>query len=546
MIAGRYRLREVLGQGSMGTVWAAYDEFLRRVVAVKEVRLPPGVPEREADELRERTLREARAIAVVSHPNVVTLHDVAQVDGDPFVVMEYVPSRSLAEVLRDHGPLGVAQAAVVADAVAAALQCAHEAGITHRDVKPGNVLLGRDGRVTLTDFGIARNVSERTLTKSGVMLGSPAYIAPEVASGGGVTPRADLWGLGATLFAAVEGHAPYDPHAQVVATLAAVVDGEPPVPAHDGPLRRVITGLMVKDPAARLPLAEVRELLVPLLPGPGTQVFDGLALPVRDVERPTVQTPPVPPPQPPGEASAPLAAAPGPLPFERRPAPTARPRRRGALGTLLLAVLAVLLFSGAAVGGFSLVRTVGGAPLRPPEPTAAQPPPSSAPLGRFVEQTADASPLEGTRGAAFRIPVPQDWVKFVEQRTNDGAPDSTRVHWVSPDGASELAVERFPQFFPTGTAAGYVQLLSAQEPQFQLVSGPTEAAGVFDLAFRTVESGPAAGGQPEPSRTRSTFAQVSPIGGDLWVITATVPIEQEDLGKQGLFDRAAPGFSVVG
>src|SRR5882757_4117713 len=188
VIAGRYRLEHVLGNGSMGTVWAAYDEFLQRKVAVKEVLLPPGIPAGEADALRERTLREARAIAVLSHPNVVTLHDIARQDGEPFVVMELVPSRSLAEVVRQQGPLNTQQTAAVADAVAAGLEAAHRAGITHRDVKPGNVLVGDSGQIKLTDFGIARNVAENTMTSTGIMLGSPAYIAPEVASGQEVTP----------------------------------------------------------------------------------------------------------------------------------------------------------------------------------------------------------------------------------------------------------------------------------------------------------------------------------------------------------------------
>src|SRR5256885_12089334 len=141
----------------MGMVWEAYDESLHRPVAVKEVRRPPGMPRAEADELRERTLREARAIAVVSHPNVITLHDVAREGENPFVVMEYMPARNLSELLRAFGPLEAPHAATVGYAVAAGLAAAHEAGITHRDVKPGNVLVAQDGRVKLTDFGISRN-----------------------------------------------------------------------------------------------------------------------------------------------------------------------------------------------------------------------------------------------------------------------------------------------------------------------------------------------------------------------------------------------------
>ncbi|HEX8933278.1 MAG TPA: serine/threonine-protein kinase, partial [Pseudonocardiaceae bacterium] len=259
MVAGRYRLDAVLGRGTMGTVWSAHDEVLGRPVAIKEVLLPLGIPDAEADALRERAMREARAIAALSHPNVVTLYDVAREGSAPFVVMELVASRSLAELTRD-GPLPPQQVVVIGAAVAAALQAAHAAGITHRDVKPGNVLVAHDGRIKLTDFGIARNPADRTLTATGLMLGSPAYIAPEIASGGPVNPASDLWGLGATLFAAVEGRPPYDA-GTAMATVAAVVQDEVPTASCSGPLAEVIGNLMVKDPARRMPLTRVRQLL---------------------------------------------------------------------------------------------------------------------------------------------------------------------------------------------------------------------------------------------------------------------------------------------
>ncbi|MGH3673131.1 MAG: serine/threonine-protein kinase, partial [Pseudonocardiaceae bacterium] len=259
LVAGRYRLGAVLGRGTMGTVWSAHDEVLGRPVAVKEVLLPPGIPDAEADALRERSLREARAIAALSHPNVVTLYDVAREGSAPFVVMELVDSRSLAELIRGGG-LPDEQVTSIGAAVAAALQAAHAAGITHRDVKPGNVLVGHDGRIKLTDFGIARNPADQTLTATGLMLGSPAYIAPEIASGGRVNPASDLWGLGATLFAAVEGRPPYDA-GTAMATVAAVVQDEVPTASCSGALAEVISGLMVKDPTLRMPLSQVRERL---------------------------------------------------------------------------------------------------------------------------------------------------------------------------------------------------------------------------------------------------------------------------------------------
>ncbi|SEP51879.1 serine/threonine-protein kinase [Amycolatopsis saalfeldensis] len=327
MVAGRYRLRSVLGAGSMGTVWSAYDEFLHRPVAVKEMKLPPGVPAAQADELRERTLREARAIAVLSHPNVIILHDVARDNNEPFVVMELLPSRSLAHILRDHGPLNVEQAAAVGIAVAAALEAAHAAGITHRDVKPGNVLVAGDGRIKLTDFGIARNVSEATMTRTGIMLGSPAYIAPEVASGGAVTPNADLWGLGATLFAAAQGAPPYDADGDPLETVGKVVNGKVPKP-NPGPLAAVIGALMKKEPEKRISLREVRHRLYPLQGKTALDLFgpelfrtpDGKKtsahLDATDTQVIKTVTPDAEA-EPKAAASAELAADPGPLPFLR-------------------------------------------------------------------------------------------------------------------------------------------------------------------------------------------------------------------------------------
>ncbi|WP_373695062.1 serine/threonine-protein kinase [Actinomycetospora aeridis] len=265
-IVGRYRLEHELGRGAMGTVWSAYDEVLHRSVAVKEVRLS-SVPVNERAIVRERTLREARATAMLSHPNVVTLYDVVEVASEPYVVMELLPSRSLASYIGERGRLTQPEAAEIGSAVASALTTAHRAGITHRDVKPGNVLIGENGQIKLTDFGIARNAAEQSMTQTGTVLGSPPYIAPEVAMGRAVGPAADLWGLGATLFACLEGRPPYDA-GDPVGTVTEVVHGEVPVPAGRGPVVDVIRGLMVKDPALRMPLAAVRRRLRPLLSDP--------------------------------------------------------------------------------------------------------------------------------------------------------------------------------------------------------------------------------------------------------------------------------------
>jgi serine/threonine protein kinase len=260
LLAGRYRLDTEIGRGSMGTVWDAYDEILRRRVAIKEVNFPAGIPAAEADVLADRTLREARSIAALSHPHVITLFDILTLTSGPVIVMELMIARSLADILAAHGPMSIRDAATIGQAVASGLVAAHGAGITHRDVKPANVLIADDGRIKLTDFGIARAAGEQTLTATGMLLGSPAYISPEVASGRPATPSADAWGLGALLFAMVEGRPPFD-RGKPMATLAAVVSD--PVPAHPraGAIGPVIDGLLTKDPGARLPMAQAESAL---------------------------------------------------------------------------------------------------------------------------------------------------------------------------------------------------------------------------------------------------------------------------------------------
>ncbi len=274
-IGGRYRLSALLGSGAMGTVWSGYDEVLRRRVAVKELKIPPGVPSQEALDMRERIMREARALGGLSHPNIITVFDVVVVDDAPVVVLEMVPSRDLATMIGENGALTMQQAAVIGFTTAGALRAAHRSGITHRDVKPGNVLVADDGRVKLTDFGIARNIADAPMTSAGLVLGSPAYIAPEVAAGQPVTPAADLWGLGATLFAAIEGRPPYDVQGDPVRTITEVVDGEVPRARATGPVAEVISALMVKDPDRRMALDEVRRRLRPLIIDPDDPIYPG-------------------------------------------------------------------------------------------------------------------------------------------------------------------------------------------------------------------------------------------------------------------------------
>lgn len=260
LVAGRYRLLGKLGHGGMGTVWRAHDEVVDREVAVKEPRVPDHLPERERANVHERMRREARAAARLDHPAVVGVHDVAVVDGRPWIVMELVRGRSLGSALQE-GTLDAREAARVGLAVLGALEAAHAAGVLHRDVKPDNVLLGRHGRVVLTDFGIARIEGETNLTDTGGFVGSPEYIAPERVLGQRPGPASDLWSLGVVLYTATEGVSPFR-RSNTPATLQSVLHAAPAEPAAArGPLAEAINGLLRKDPAQRPAAARVRELL---------------------------------------------------------------------------------------------------------------------------------------------------------------------------------------------------------------------------------------------------------------------------------------------
>ncbi|WP_240930097.1 serine/threonine-protein kinase [Streptomyces coryli] len=250
VVAGRYRLISQLGRGGMGVVWQARDEVLGREVAVKEVRAPVAFEESEVQRLYARLEREAWAAARISHRSVVTVYDVATEDGRPWIVMELVRGLSFADILDGEGPITPARAAKVGAEVLAALRAAHDAGVLHRDVKPGNILVANDGRVVLTDFGIAVVEGGSAITMTGELIGSPEFLAPERALGRNPGPASDLWSLGVTLYAAVQGNSPFRQDTPL-STLRAVVDEELPPPTRAGALGPVIRGLLAKDPEQR-------------------------------------------------------------------------------------------------------------------------------------------------------------------------------------------------------------------------------------------------------------------------------------------------------
>ncbi|WP_308259154.1 serine/threonine-protein kinase [Pseudonocardia sp. H11422] len=570
-IGGRYVLSAQLGSGAMGTVWSGYDEVLRRRVAVKELKVPPGVPEQETLAMRERMLREARALGGLSHPNVITVYDVVDVGGEPLVVLELLPSRNLATMIAEQGSLSARQAAVVGFATAAALRAAHRAGITHRDVKPGNVLVADDGRVKLTDFGIARNAADAPMTTAGLVLGSPAYIAPEVAAGQAVTPAADLWGLGATLFAAIEGRPPYDVRGDPVSTITEVVDGDVPRPRDAGPVSEVIAALMVKEPERRMPLEEVRQRLRPLLSDPDDPLYPGSpdAPTLHSMLAPPSAPAPVVPSAPPRRAESggpvstsgaqpspvaasapprpavPLATAPGPLPAPpgaagppgssaggppishsgpSRPAvpsvsatgarPAARPSAQAVPGwwaALLVVAGAVVLLLGAA-GGWAVTRALAG----------------QSPL-TTVTVTTDRAPLvQHSDSLGFTVGIPETWTQYRYE-----ADGGTRVSFVSPDGTEEFSARRFGSVdeVATGlTAAG----LGVDGVEFD----PPEPAaalrsGLQEIGYRTEEG----------SLHRTSWLRVVPAVDGVWTVRLTVPTGRADSTSADLFSALATGFA---
>ncbi|WP_284575966.1 serine/threonine-protein kinase [Streptomyces sp. 2P-4] len=284
LLAGRYRLGEVLGKGGMGTVWRAEDETLGRTVAVKELRFGNGVDEDEKRRLITRTLREAKAIARIRSGGAVTVFDVVDEDGRPWIVMELIEGPSLAEFIREQGPLTPRRAAEVGLAVLEVLRAAHGQGILHRDVKPSNVLIAANGRVVLTDFGIAQVEGDPSITSTGMLVGAPSYISPERARGQKPGPPADMWSLGGLLYAAVEGVPPYD-KGSALATLTAVMTEPVEPPKNAGPLTEVIYGLLVKDPARRLDEERARVMLTAVVNMPEPEAVEVLAPAVEETRQ---------------------------------------------------------------------------------------------------------------------------------------------------------------------------------------------------------------------------------------------------------------------
>lgn len=420
LLAGRYRLGETIGRGGMGKVWRAHDEVLHRVVAVKELTAGRFVAEADRLVLHARTQKEARAAARITHPGVVTVHDVLEHDDRPWIVMQYVDGPSLADAAKEAGTIEPREAARIGLHVLGALRAAHAAGVLHRDVKPGNVLLARDGRVLLTDFGIAAIEGDSTITRTGELVGSIDYLAPERVRGGDPGPASDLWSLGATLYTAVEGTSPFR-RTSPISTMQAVVTEEPPHPAKAGALASVIVALLRKDPANRPGADEAERMLLDAMEGRTPEAAQAY-VPTQRVGREvlTSATTPLP-----AEDDSASTATPAPtptvVPRSAAPGPKGRGRWRTAV---LAAVLAGLVAGGAvfAAMNYSGGGGKGGASGRGTDSAVTDPAVTKPP-------TQDALPagwhrVEDPEG--FSLAVPKGWKRQSDGDSIDYTPDNGR------------------------------------------------------------------------------------------------------------------------
>ncbi len=480
LLAGRYRLERLLGRGGMGEVWQARDETLGRPVAVKQVRFPPGISPEERDIRCERTMREARLTARLSHPAIVTVYDVVSADGQPCIVMELVAAPSLAQVIDADGPVEPGRAAAIGVALIDALEAAHAAGVLHRDVKPSNVLLDGD-RVVLTDFGIATSESDVTLTSTGLLVGSPTYMSPERLRAKHIGPPADLWSLGATLYAALEARPPFRAET-TMGTITAVLADEVPPPHVEGPLRSVLLGLLDKEPDRRLRSRPARQLLMQAVTAPPPP----LVVPAPDGDTTTIHLPVAPvmaPVAPPSQLEDFFVAAPE------------TPERQLGRPLLLLAAVVVLLGGGLVLAGqlgggdpgsttatqrsgstSGTGATGQGNPGRAPtrRPSASNPSASASPSPPASTSPAapEARPGRGVPAGyqrvhdplGFTVAVPDGWTRRL------AAP--TRVDYVSPDGTQFLRVDQQPQAEPSAEQAWLdaEPAVAARLPGYQRIS----------------------------------------------------------------------------
>ena len=464
VIGGRYRVGSAIGQGGMGTVWLCRDELLRRDVAVKQVGLLPG----ESVTDSARALREARSSAALSHRNVVTVFDVVEQDDAIWLVMEYLPSRSLSQLIKAEGPLAPARVAEIGAQVADGLAAAHASGTIHRDVKPGNVLVGDNGIAKISDFGIARTAGDPTLTGSGLLTGTPAYFSPELARGAAPGPPSDVWALGGTLYAAVEGRPPYRLQDNPVAMLHDIASNQPPAPRRAGFLEPVLVRMMDRDPSSRWSMADAAHSLHRLAVDHAPERTRSVTLGTGwspEADRPRGSTP--------ARTPAPASHHTPEQPAGGPPEDAARDAAKGASGVrsrsgrrgTYAAVAAVVLLLVVAGLGYALARGGGGSPSH-------QSARSHSPSSTSSTTASRTSPSSGTS------PTPTTTASSsssaTASSTGTGAPASGGL------SAKTAFLKSYFKAVPGGTDKAWAELT----PSYQRSIG----RGSFDGFWRTISS----------------------------------------------------------
>jgi serine/threonine protein kinase len=459
LIAGRYRLVSRLGSGAMGVVWQAQDERLRRIVVVKQLLLPARLSGSEADEASRRAMREGRITARLHHPHAIAVYDVVEHQGQPCLIMEYLASRSLASVLSTRGVLPPEEVASIGRQIASALAAAHKAGIVHRDIKPGNVLLADDGTVKVTDFGISHAVGDVTVTATGMLAGTPAYLAPEVARGTSAGFSSDVFSLGATLYTALEGTPPFGLNPNAIALLHQVASGEITPPRQSGPLTPVLLRLLQPDPDQRPTMDQAHEALAPLAASPAGPA-GGPSAPAPSPPRHDRPFEPVPRTQqtllqaaPPEERTSSVrstglftAAGRAPGEGDHNGWPGRRKLLAGVLTVVLLAagVLVTVLISHGNVTGNSAATNTSGGPAQSLLTLPAQPAPAS---------TTQEAPT-----------------------STSGGPAQSLLAQPGPSSTTEVAPTTTPAAVPGGSQGTPEQLQGAITDYYGLVPGNLPAA----------------------------------------------------------------------
>ncbi|XVU29025.1 protein kinase domain-containing protein [Actinoplanes sp. CA-054009] len=538
ILAGRYKLVSPLGQGGMGKVWKAHDQLLGRDVALKEI-APDGVSADELGDLRERAIREARAIARIDHPHVVRIFDVVEHEGSPWIVMELIRARSLFDVVNEDGPLEPARAARIGLDVLGALQAAHRAGILHRDVKPANVLVGANGRVVLTDFGLAMTAGDSAMTRTGVMLGSPSYLAPERAHDEPASAKSDLWSLGATLFAAVEGKPPYQ-RSSPMTTLAALMVDPPAAPERAGLLAPVLEALLEKDPAARASAEEAEDLL-------------RYVLEQKPAAPPTTPTPATPTPATPSTPSQSPTPQPTTSPAVNSPATVSQPATPPAATSPAAASQPATPPAATSPAAASTAAGSTAAATPPPAaPAAKGPAASDAP-------TANKAPSDTKGPAATLVSTTTAAMAPSPRRRRVGVVVGLPVIAVAVAAASAAAVlanrgpqESVAQPLPSWEASGVPALPAAVAPSRRAPVPPPPSAIASSAPSRRPSATPSKSArvtaQAAPSKTPAAVRTTTPAAPKPTPLKVSFEAESytDNSGTEDSFPDGASGGRVVG